>query len=372
VRRPAHFEPKGSEQRSCEFRGKLYHGQPLGFLQRKGLGMAIRFGFVGFRHGHIYSLLKKINETEGVEVVAACEEDGETRQEAVAKGVNITHDSAADLIDNADCDVIATGDFFANRGSVMIAALKAGKHAISDKPMCTDLAELDEIERLALEKQLRVGCMLTMRGSRQMNGLRNLIRAGEIGEVHAISFGGQHPLNLDSRAGWYFEAGKHGGTITDIGIHAIDALPWMTGLEFETINAARCWNAFAPAYPHFKDGGQMMLTMSNGCGVLGDVSYFMPDLGGYASPHYWRMTIWGRNGVLETATASSSIMCNANGKSADRDLPNVEGSYFDSFLKDIEGHSSGDDLDTREVIKSSRAVLKIQQAADEGLREVGF
>jgi predicted dehydrogenase len=214
--------------------------------------------------------------------------------------------------------------------------------------------------------------MFTMRGSRQMNGLRNIIREGAIGEVHAISFGGQHPLNLDSRARWYFEPGKHGGTITDIGVHAIDALPWMTGLEFETINAARCWNAFAPEFPHFKDGGQMMLTMNNGCGVLGDVSYFMPDQGGYASPHYWRVTIWGREGLLETSTASQSVTQTVNGELVDRELPDVKENYFDYFVKDIEGKSSGDDLVTSAVIKSSRAVLKIQQAADEGLREVGF
>lgn len=334
--------------------------------------MGIRFGFVGFRHGHVFSLFNKVNETEGVEVVAACEPDEEARAEAVGKGVKITHDSAEDLIANADCDVIATGDYFANRGSVMIAALKAGKHAISDKPMCTDLAELDEIERLAKEKNLRVGCMLTMRGSGQMNGLRNLIREGAIGEVHAISFGGQHPLNLDSRARWYFEPGKHGGTITDIGIHAIDALPWMTGLEFDTINAARCWNAFAPDYPHFKDGGQMMLTMSNGCGVLGDVSYFMPDKGGYSLPYYWRTTIWGREGVLETSTTTKTIRQTVDGELVDRDLPDVKENYFDYFVKDIQGTSSGDDLDTAGVIASARAVVKIQQAADEGLREVKF
>lgn len=334
--------------------------------------MAIRFGFVGFRHGHIFSLVNKVQETDGFEVVAACEEDDAARQEALDKGLEITHDSAKDLIENADCDVIATGDYFANRGSVIIAALRAGKHAISDKPLCTSLDEVNEIERLAQEKNLRVGCMLTMRGSRQFNGLRNMIKAGDVGEVHAISFGGQHPLNLDTRARWYFEPGKHGGTITDIAIHAIDALPWMTGLDYDTINAARCWNAFAPEFPHFKDGGQMMLTMKNGCGVLGDVSYFMPDQGGYASPYYWRTTIWGREGVLETATTAKTIKQTVNGELIDRDLPEVKENYFDYFVRDIQGGSSGDDLTTADVITSSRAVLKIQQAADEGLREVKF
>jgi predicted dehydrogenase len=332
--------------------------------------MALRLGFAGFQHGHIHSLYKKVNETEGYEVVAAGDDHAEARAEASSKGVAITHESVEDLIANADCDVIAIGDYFARRGSLAIAALKAGKHAIADKPLCTSLEEIKEMDRLTKETGLKVGCMLTMRGSRQMNGLRNLIREGAIGEVHAISFGGQHPLNLDSRAKWYFEPGKHGGTITDIGIHAIDAIPWMTGLEFETINAARCWNAFAPDYPHFEDGGQMMLTMDNGCGVLGDVSYFMPDKGGYSSPYYWRMTIWGREGVLETATASTAITQTVNGELVERPLADVKERYFEQFVKDIQGEDV--ELNSAAVIHSMRAVLKIQQAADEGLREVRF
>lgn len=334
--------------------------------------MALQFGFVGFRHGHIYSLVKDIENSPGTEIVAACEEHKTTRAEATAKGVTLTHDSAEDLITNATCHVIAIGDYYARRGALVIAALKAGKHAITDKPLCTSLQELDEIERLSKEKNLKVGCMLTMRGSRQMNGLRNLILSGAIGEVHAISFGGQHPLNLGSRADWYFEPGKHGGTINDIGIHAIDAIPWITGLQFATINAARCWNAFAPEFPHFKDGAQMMLTMNNGCGVLGDVSYFMPDKGGYSLPYYWRTTIWGRNGVLETSTAAQAIAQTVNGNLEHQPLPQITTGYFEQFLKDIHNTSEKGDLNTAAVIASSRIALKIQQAGDNGSREVAL
>lgn len=333
--------------------------------------MTLRFGFIGFQHGHIYSLHKKVQETDGVEVVAACEEDSGARGEALGKGVEMTHDVAADLIENADCEVIAVGDYFARRGSLAVAALRAGKHVIVDKPLCTDLDELDEMERLSGEGNLKVGCMLTMRNSGPMNGIRNLVREGVIGEVHAISFGGQHPLNLGSRARWYFEPGKHGGTITDIGIHAADMIPWATGLEFSTINAARCWNAFAPEYPHFKDGGQMMLTMNNGCGVLGDVSYFMPNKGAYSSPFYWRTTLFGREGILETATGAKTITVAQDGALEERPVPEVtSGGYFEGFLKDIRGETGGEDLDTAQVIRSSRTVLKIQKAADEGEREV--
>ncbi len=68
------------------------------------------------------------------------------------------------------------------------------------------------------------------------------------------------------------EEGKHGGTINDIAVHALDLIPWITGHKFKRIVAARCWNALAKRCPHFKDAAQLMLEMDNGAGVMGDVS----------------------------------------------------------------------------------------------------
>ena len=34
-------------------------------------------------------------------------------------------------------------------------------------------------------------------------------------------FTAQHPLLYGTRAKWYFEEGKHGGSINDIGVHAV-------------------------------------------------------------------------------------------------------------------------------------------------------
>ena len=247
------------------------------------------------RHGHIFDLYGLACASPALEVVAACEEHAETRAEIRAKETAaITHDQIEQMLDEVDCDIVATGTYFAGRGPVLIEALSRGKHVISDKPLCTRMADLDRIAALAGEKDLKVGCMLTMRDAAPVIGARNLIQAGRIGEVHAIAFGGQHPLLLGSRPGWYFEQGKHGGTITDIGIHAIDALPWVTGRQWAKINAARCWRAFVPEDFHMQDAGQMMLEMDNGCGVLGDVSYFAPDRAGYTMPYYWRTTFWGQ------------------------------------------------------------------------------
>ena len=336
--------------------------------------MSLRFAFAGFRHGHILSLYELAKKHHDIDVVAACEEHEATRQDLTANGhVTITHDQLDTLFDDTEFDVLAVGEYFAQRGPTAINALEHGKHVIVDKPLCTRLAEVDQLERLVAQRGLKIGCMLTMRDASQSLGMRQLVQQGVVGEVHAITFGGQHPLLLGSRPDWYFEPGKHGGTINDIAIHAIDAIPWITGQAFARIEAARCWNAFAPQFPHFEDGGQMMLTLANGAGVLGDVSYFMPDAAGYSLPQYWRLTLWGRLGLIESATTAKEIVLTLASDKAPQILPLPaanEGGYLESFLADIAGTSQADQLDTAAVLKSARTVLSIQAAADTGAKDV--
>ncbi len=174
---------------------------------------------------------------------------------------------------------------------------------------------------------------------------------------------------LGSRPSWYFEPGKYGGVINDIAIHAVDILPWLTGLEFTSVNAAHTANAFAKDYPHFHDAGQVMLTMGNSCSVLGDVSYFMPDSMGYTLPQYWRMTFWGRKGVLETSLTSDHIFVALNGENAPRREPLPPGNpagYLKAFLHDIAGTSGAEELTTDDVVRATRTALQIQQAAARG------
>lgn len=328
----------------------------------------MKLAFVGFRHGHMNAMITHAHARPDLEVVAACEEDAATRQALAARtDLQITHERLDTMLAEVACDVVAVGDTYARHGPLILRLLAAGKHVLVDKPVCITLAELDAIEQRLQESGLKLGCMLDMRDTPQMLGLRAMLRSGRIGEIHAISFGGQHPLLLGTRPAWYFEPGQHGGTINDIAIHAIDALPWLTGLDFTQINAARTWNAFAAAYPHFQDAGQMMLTLNNGCGVLGDVSYFMPDSMGYTLPHYWRMTFWGRQGLLETSATADHILVALNGEKTPRQEPLPPGNpagYLTAFLHEIAGTTAEGELTTAAILRATRFALEIQQVAE--------
>jgi predicted dehydrogenase len=269
-------------------------------------------------------------------------------------------------------DVVVVGEWFAKRGRVVIDALASGRHVLADKPMCTTLAEYAEIVRLATARRLTLGMMLDMRDSGVFIKVRELVRAGQIGEIRAVALGGQHPLLPGVRPGWYHEAGRHGGTINDIAVHGLDLVPWITGVGFRRVVAARVWQAGPPAGSHFLNAGQFMMELANGAGLLADVSYVSPDSQGYTLPLYWRLTLWGSLGVIEAGLTSKEISLYQEGEKTGRTVavsPATPGGYLDSFLRELHGQP-GAGLTAPEIFRASWAALKAQEAADRGLLNV--
>lgn len=338
--------------------------------------MNIRFAFVGFRHPHVEDMYRRCSERSDVEIVACCEEDPEARRMLAEKGqVKITHERFEQVLSSTDCDVVAVGDCFGRRGKLLLQALEAGKHVICDKPLCTSRVELDRIEAVAGARGLLVGCMLDMRDLAPFLGLRQAIRAGKIGTVRAISFDGQHPLLFGRRAAWYFEPGMHGGPLNDIAIHAVDMIPWATGLSLKSIVAARCWNARVPQHPHFQECGQAMLELENGAGVLCDVSYLSPDSFGYGMPLYWRFTVWGDDGVLTTGLNQPAMTLYKNGEQHSRELafpPALPGAYLEAFLRELRGDCEGLHLSSADSLRAARTSLLLQEVADQRLAHVAI
>ncbi len=330
--------------------------------------MNTRFAFAGFRHSHILDLLTGVEERADAEVVACCEEDAGARESLAAAGrVKITHSDFAAMLREVDADVIAIGDYYSRRGALAIAALEAGKHVLSDKPLCTTLAEQGTIERLAAERGRSVFLQLDSRTYGAWITLREIIRAGEIGEVVTMRIDGQHPLLLGARPGWYFEPGKHGGTINDIAIHAFDFVPWMTGHGWRRIAAARSWNAKALEFPHFQDSAQFLAELDNGAGVSVDVSYLAPDKLGYTLPHYWRITVHGTRGMAETHLLAKEVTVITDTGTAPQQRPvsaPKTRQYLADFLNEIRGKGELCELRTADCLRASRLALEAQSGAD--------
>lgn len=158
--------------------------------------MKLRLAFAGFRHYHILDLYEYAKKSGRIDIVAAAEDHPRTASAVTEKGVALTHSTVDHMLHEADSfDAIAVGDYYGRRGSLALAALAAGKHVILDKPICTDLGELEQIAELRRERKLVVGCMLNNRDYGQFITLKRLIAKGTIGEIQTINFLGHRGIS---------------------------------------------------------------------------------------------------------------------------------------------------------------------------------
>ena len=336
----------------------------------------MNLAFVGFKHRHTGAIYTEAMNDPNITVLGAWEDTKDGQALADGLGLAFNYPTLQSVLDDERVDAVCLGGSFGERGGEAIAALRAGKHVYADKPVCTSLAELDEIERLAAEKNLKVGCYLTLRFSAGIRNLREMIADGILGEIGCINMTAQHPLQYGSRPMWYFAEGQHGGTINDIAIHGVDLVRFITGMGVKNVTAARTWNHCAKAEPDFRDCGQFMAELDNGAGFTADVSYAAPASCGFNLETYWRMTFWGTKGVAEykmkgagsagidadTAVLLQVALEGSSGFTREA-LKSYQVTGLGEFVREINGET---DLliDTAEVIRSSREVLTIQAAAD--------
>ena len=324
----------------------------------------IHIAFAGLRHEHIFGLYRAVKAHPGCRVIGAWEEDAAAAETAGRLMEEPFYQTYEELLGDRRVDVVAVGDYYGIRGKRIIAALETGHPVISDKPICTSLAELDRIEALSREKRLPVGCMLDLREDGALRKAAELIGKGEIGEVRAVHFTAQHPLKYGLRPSWYFEDGRHGGTFNDIAIHGLDAVAWMTGYGYDKTLFARQWNVYADKEPQFADSAHFSALLSNGAALTGDVSYAAPTGAAFVLPSYWRFTVWGADGMIETHLGAESVLLARTDDEKPRFLPALSKgeTVLDAFLREL---ADGTLDNTAGVIKASRAALDLQQFADQ-------
>lgn len=323
----------------------------------------IKILFYGFRHGHINALYKKVSSFDRVQIAGCLEENAKARENAEKKLGAVFSDKAYEewLLDGIDA--VAIGTEYGKRGSAIIKALKAGKHVIADKPICTDEKELEEICRLSREKQLLVSCMLDLRYIPQTIKAREILSSGELGEVRNVSFNGQHCIDYKNRPSWYFERGMHGGTINDLSIHGVDLVRMLSRMDIVKVDAARVWNSYAYKHEYFNDSAMFMARLTNGAGLIADVSYSAPSQV-FSMPKYWEFNFWCEKGMLTFNYADNKVTVYKEGVKAPEiyvDNPSGEADYLTEFVDSI---NKNDRTATENVFASTRTALWLQKTAD--------
>lgn len=153
--------------------------------------------------------------------------------------------------DNIDIVSIALPNHL--HAAVALAALRAGKHVMLDKPMATNARDA---ARLVAESKRR-GRMLmvgqNMRFTQEVQTAKELVERGVLGEVYHAKTAWCRRSGIPRIGSWFTQAKLAGGGCTyDIGVHALDRCLHLMG-EFEA--AAVSGMTYSKFGPRGKGGG---------------------------------------------------------------------------------------------------------------------
>jgi predicted dehydrogenase len=208
-------------------------------------GDPVRIGVIGVGAVTLRGILPHLSQVDvadRVRVAALCDPALE-RAEAAAQRYRVRHAFASvdEMFAEAELDAVTVASPIGLHYQHCRAALEAGKHVHANKTMTTTVGEADELIALAEARDL---CIVASPGEilrPQVTRTRELIEAGEIGQLSWAlcggAFGAYHedePERLDAPGGapinpaWYFRK-PGGGPMYDITVYALHQLTSILG-----------------------------------------------------------------------------------------------------------------------------------------------
>ena len=174
----------------------------------------IGYGYAG-RAFHSYLIgLEPALELQGI-----ASRSPETRERIEKERGCRSYESFEAVLEDADVDLVVLATPNHVHAEYAIKALRAGKHVVTDKPMCRDLVECDRM----IDAAARSGKVLSVFQNRRWDGdfltLRKLLDEGELGELRWLEMAW---LAGSPPRGWRGEVGQGGGRLYDLGAHLID------------------------------------------------------------------------------------------------------------------------------------------------------
>ncbi len=265
----------------------------------------------------------------------------------------IVTDDWRKVINRDDVDVVDICSPNSLHREQAVAAAKAGKHVLVEKPIACTVDEADAMIDAAEANGVVLHVAHNVRYLPLAIAARDAIpRLGKLVGVRA-AFGHAGPKGWAPDATWFFDTKlSGGGALIDLGIHALDLVRFVTGLEAEEVTAVTLGPE--PA----EDAAQVAIKFKDG--AIGSlhaswVARPAPDFG---------LTVFGTEGSLHADARAPLKFRPANGRSEELDLPTDASNPFADFITSVRGEGA-----TQPATGSDgRAALAIVCAAYESAR----
>ena len=205
------------------------------------------------------------------------------------------------LLSDPEVDAVSICAANTAHADMAVAALKAGKHVLCEKPMATTLQDCERMAEAAREsgKTLMIGQNQRLTPAHQK--ARALVEQGAIGRVITFTtvfrHGGPETWSVDPGANtWFFDKNKAAlGVMADLGVHKTDLIQYLLGQTVTEVTASLTTldKKYADGSPITVDDNAICIYRMSG-GAVGTMTASWTDYCGESNA----TVLYGTEGVL--------------------------------------------------------------------------
>lgn len=244
-------------------------------------------------------------------IYAVCDLNEQRANAAKEKyGAEKVYADYRELLADPAVDAVSICTWNDTHAEISIAAVKAGKHVLVEKPLCRTVEEALEVQRAVEEtgKTLQVG--FVRRYDQNAMLLKELVAAGEFGDIYYAK--ATNLRRLGNPGGWFSDIKRSGGgPLIDIGVHAIDLCWYMMGRPKPVSVSANTYRKlgnrahvrhlsfykaadYDPNLNTVEDLANALIRFENGASLLVDVSFTL-----HAAKNENAIRLYGDKGGFE-------------------------------------------------------------------------
>ena len=183
----------------------------------------VGYGFMGKMHTQCYQA------TGEATIAAVVDVEADRREDAASKFGCKTYTNINDVLNLPDIDVIDICTPTYLHEEMVIAAAKAGKTIMCEKPMSLSVESCDRMIE-AVEKAgvtLMIGQVIRFWPEYQV--IKELVDSGKYGKVEWLEAKRVSPIATYAWQNWFADPNKSGGAILDLHIHDADYISYLLG-----------------------------------------------------------------------------------------------------------------------------------------------
>jgi predicted dehydrogenase len=240
--------------------------------------------------------IEALNQVPDVAVTAVCSSRPLDAEELSRKhgGQIAVYSQLADLLAQRAINVVSICSIPDQHAAQTIAAARAGKHIILEKPVALSWEDCRAMQQAAEKAGVRTCVCFEVRYSSQFTMTKSLIDQGLLGKLHFGEVDYYHGITpAYGQYRWNIKKDAGGSSLLSAGCHALDGLLMFMGRDVAEVTSYATKSSH-PDFSSYEYPTTSVTILKFSDGALGKVASCIDAL----EPYYLRVHLFGSHGTL--------------------------------------------------------------------------